>query len=165
MALGIVLLALALLVAAQLVPINRVNPAVNSAKTIEAATVIPPEVHGILQRSCNDCHSYETVWPWYSRVAPVSWVVAYDVREGRDDLNFSEWTAYSTKEQGDKLYQMCARVRREEMPDVKYTLIHRNAILTPDQRNALCAWVDQTRKTLGATTSPALPGDGEVRDR
>src|SRR5215831_1822233 len=133
-------------VAIQLVPISRTNP------PVETEVAAPYNVQAIITRSCYDCHSNETVWPWYSHVAPVSWVVVYDVREGRTDLNFSEWGSYSIKEKGDKLDDICGRVRRDEMPDGKYTLIHRNARLSNDERNAVCAWAEQVRKRLDTST-------------
>ena len=145
----LLLLGLFLLAAGQAVQVNRENPAIDQAKKLEATIPVPPEIRQILRRSCNDCHSNETIWPWYSRVAPVSWLVAYDVREGRSDLNFSEWGAYTSKEKGDKLEEICGRVRRDEMPDGKYTLIHRDARLTAEERNAICAWSEQVREGLG----------------
>jgi uncharacterized membrane protein len=147
----LLLLVVFLLLAVQAIPVKRENPAVDQTKKLEATAIVPPEIHGILRRSCNDCHSNETVWPWYSHVAPVSWVVVYDVREGRADLNFSDWGSYSIKERSDKLEDICGRVRRDEMPDGKYTLIHRNARLTTDERNAVCAWSEQVRKGLDSS--------------
>src|SRR5450759_484008 len=73
--------------AIQLIPVDRTNPPVQ--KEMPA----PPDVQAILRRSCYDCHSNETVWLWYSKVAPISWLVSRDVRQGRRELNFSDWTA------------------------------------------------------------------------
>jgi heme-binding protein len=81
--------------AIQLVRPSISNPAVDPAREITAAHPMTPEVAAILQRSCNDCHSNRTVWRWYSIVAPASWLVSHDVREGRDALNLSEWTRYA----------------------------------------------------------------------
>ena len=81
----------------QLVPVDRSNPPVES----EIST--PPEVHIILRKACYDCHSNETTWPWYSKVAPVSWLVASDVHEGREELNFSTWASYNSEQKVKKL--------------------------------------------------------------
>ncbi len=86
-----------LLVVAQFVPIETSNPPV----TADIGT--PADVKGILERSCYDCHSNVTTWPWYSRVAPFSWLVAYDVAEAREHLNFSEWDQLSTEDQVEEM--------------------------------------------------------------
>ena len=80
----------AVLVAAaiQFVPVDRTNP------PVETALTAPPAVREILVGACFDCHSHETTWPWYSRVAPLSWLIADHVTEGRRDLNFSRWPAF-----------------------------------------------------------------------
>src|SRR6478672_7737844 len=71
--------------AAQIVPVTRVNP------PVEGDLTAPADVKAVLRRACYDCHSNETVWPWYSHVAPVSWLVADDVNKGRRHWNFSTW--------------------------------------------------------------------------
>src|SRR5262245_21993196 len=91
------LTAIVLLVGSQLVPIDATNPAV------EGDIPAPPEVKAILRRACYDCHSNETVWPWYSRLAPLSWLISRDVHEGRSKLNFSTWDQYTPEEQLSKL--------------------------------------------------------------
>src|SRR5436305_15338897 len=91
------LIAIAVLI--QLVPVRRDNPPAPLAARLTA----PPDVTAILRRSCSDCHSNETVWPWYSRVAPVSWLVANDVHGGRHQLNSSEWNGYSDKDRQEQL--------------------------------------------------------------
>jgi len=73
----------------QFVPVDRSNP------PVVADLQAPVDVKSVLQRSCYDCHSNEVKWPWYSYVAPVSWLVAHDVKEGREELNFSEWDRYA----------------------------------------------------------------------
>jgi hypothetical protein len=80
---------LLVIIAIQFVPVKRDNPASETAQAIESVTTVPADVHAILQRSCADCHSNRTRWPWYSQVAPVSWLVAQDVHEGRGELTLS----------------------------------------------------------------------------
>jgi hypothetical protein len=101
-------LVLAVLVGIQLVPVDTSNPPV----TADVPT--SPEVKAVLRRACYDCHSNETTWPWYSRVAPVSWLIAQDVHEGRAELNFSRWDQYSTQQQVKHLkesWEQSSRVR------------------------------------------------------
>src|SRR5437868_13257121 len=81
----------------------RTNPPVDPAQTIEAHTQMTPQVAAILDRSCNDCHSNKTRWPWYSHVAPVSWLVVDDVNEARRAMNFSEWGRLDPDRQRKKL--------------------------------------------------------------
>jgi hypothetical protein len=109
----------------QLVPVDRSNPPVVS--DFDG----PIEVKQILQRSCYDCHSNESEWPWYSYVAPVSWLVAYDVEEGRDELNFSDWQRFA----GDAhlLEEIPEEVEEGEMPMPIYLLTHREAKVSPQE--------------------------------
>ena len=97
---------------------------------------------------CRDCHSNETAWPWYSRIAPVSWMVASDVHDGRKHFNLSEWGNYPEEKKLRKLGEICEQVKNEDMPDQKYALIHRSARLDTQQRAMLCDWVETIRKPL-----------------
>jgi hypothetical protein len=100
----------ALVVAAQVVRPARTNPPVDPQKEISAHMQMDPAVMATLTRACNDCHSNHTEWPWYSNVAPVSWLVAHDVNEGREELNFSEWGASREKEPGKLLGKICSEM-------------------------------------------------------
>jgi hypothetical protein len=149
------------LVAAQFVPVKRDNPAIDPSKTFYSVQTVPADIRAAFDRSCKDCHSNETVWPWYSYLAPVSWVVAHDVHDGRGELNLSEWENYNEKRKGRKLFQVCEQLRSGEMPDWKYTLIHRNALLSQEERNSLCAWAETTRKSFPTEVDGAKsPGSG-----
>ncbi|MEQ8768326.1 MAG: heme-binding domain-containing protein [Planctomycetota bacterium] len=121
----------------QLVPVDRSNPAV--AGTIDA----PPEVQDILKRACFDCHSNETKWPWYSYVAPVSWLVADDVEEGREHLNFSEWSKASEKDRRHMIEEVGEEVEEGEMPLDKYVWLHSEADLTDAEKQTLVTWAKQ----------------------
>jgi hypothetical protein len=130
-----VLAVVAALVVIQFVPVERPsNPPVTGE--VPAST----EVRAILRRACYDCHSNETVWPWYSKVAPVSWLVARDVREGREELNFSTWDQYGTKQQVKKLGESFEEVAEGEMPPWFYLPAHRDAVLSPQDIAALRNW-------------------------
>lgn len=126
--------ALAAAAALQLVPVQRTNPPVTSE--IDA----PADVRKILERSCYDCHSNRTRWPWYSRVAPVSWLVARDVRLGRRELNFSEWPAFDFEEQDDLMAHIAKQVDRGRMPLPVYLTMHGDAKLSAEERRRLVAW-------------------------
>jgi hypothetical protein len=108
----------------------------------------PPAVSSILQRSCRDCHSNDTTWPWYSNVSPFSWMLATHVQDGRANFNYSQWSTYSVDDQDQLLGAMCSLVRRGRMPLKSYLLIHHDAGLTPAEVATLCTWSDRMRDTL-----------------
>jgi len=113
----------------QLVPVSRDNP------KVIADVAAPAEVDAILRRACYDCHSHETVWPWYAYVAPISFLVAHDVHEGREHLNFSNWG------QRPRHAEDIAEVVDEgEMPMWIYVLNHPEAKLTAAERKTLTGW-------------------------
>jgi hypothetical protein len=108
----------------------------------------PPEVRAIFDRSCRDCHSNDTRWPWYSHVAPVSWFLLSHVNGGRDRLNYSQWTSYESDDQDKLLGGMCSLTRKGRMPLPSYLWIHRDAKLSDSDIKTLCAWSDKMRDTL-----------------
>ena len=99
----------------------------------------PPKIMAILRRSCYDCHSNNTNWPWYSKIVPASWQVNSNVKNGRKWLNFSIWNQYP-KERQQKLYKQIAEAVKFKMPPVEYLLIHKDARLTPSERKMLQDW-------------------------
>ena len=122
---------LAIFIAIQFVPVDRSNPPVTGE------VPAPPEVMEIFKRSCFDCHSNETVWPWYSRVAPVSWLVAYDVDEGREHLNFSQWTSYSGEDQHELREEVWEEVEEGEMPLWFHLPMHPEARLSDEDKELI----------------------------
>jgi len=133
-----------LVVGIQLVPVDRSNPPVDPAMTFQAKVNVPPYIDTIVRRSCYDCHSHETVWPWYSYVAPVSWLVAGDVQNARKQLNFSNWT-YNTIRTVGRLDQMAQEVDNGEMPLKNYLLMHPAAKLSKADRDTIMSWVEIAR--------------------
>lgn len=131
----------------QFVPVDRTNPPVTREVRWDSDAT-----RDLARRSCYDCHSNETEWPWYSSVAPASWLVAGDVAEGRTHLNFSTWD--QPNEDSDKIIEM---VESGEMPLRKYTLAHPGARLSDEARAAL---VRGLRATL-ASDPPVEETDEE----
>jgi heme-binding protein len=115
----------------------------------------PREIESTLRRSCYDCHSNETRWPWYSGVAPLSWLIARDVELGRREVNFSEWNSYRPITRRRKLQWIERALREEVMPPAWYRLLHPEARLTRAEREALERWSEWEISRL----SPASPAN------
>ncbi len=114
--------------------------------TFESETQPPSEVKVILKTACYDCHSANTVYPWYNNIAPVSYWLADHVNEGKEHLNFSDWENYSAKKKDHKLEEVIEEVKKGEMPLKEYTWTHADAKLTQDQITALVSWAEEARK-------------------
>jgi Haem-binding domain len=130
---GFVVVATLLLVA-QLFPVPRHNP------PVESEVPASPEARVLLRRVCYDCHSNETVWPWYAHVAPVAWVIGHDVEKGRASVNFSTWAAYDIARRSKLLRESAEEIADGEMPPWYYRLMHPEARLTPADADVLRAW-------------------------
>ena len=128
---GIAIVAIFLLI--QLVPYGRdhTNPPV-----VQEPNWDSPQTRALAKRACFDCHSNETVWPWYSNIAPVSWLVYRDTAEGREFLNFSEWGSGRSREAAEESPEI---VLEGEMPPVQYLPTHPDARLTDAEKQALAA--------------------------
>ena len=163
----VVLSLLAIFCAMQLIPMNYADPAVDPAKKLQP----PPEVEAILRAACYDCHSNETRWPWYAKVAPVSWWIANHVQDGRRKLNLSEWAdvtprpsrlaepgaAAPTRAQFQRklLGDMESEMLEGKMPLSSYLPMHPDARLTPAQYKIVADWLDATMVQLA--TPPTTP--------
>ena len=134
----------------QFVPYERTNPPAEASRDIAAVMHLPPEVKTILARSCNDCHSNRTEWPWYAYVAPASWFVIDHVNEGRQNMNFSDWARYDSDEADHLLQDICQTVEHGTMPIYSYTLLHRDAHLSPTDVQTLCRWSEGERQRLAS---------------
>ncbi len=144
----IALVFVAVVVLIQFIPVHRTNPAVDPAQTLWASGLVPPGFQTIFQRSCKDCHSNLTTWPRYSHVAPVSWMVTSDVNGGRSHFNIDDWGTYSSEKKQSRFTKLCEEMKSGGMPDSKYTLIHRSARLTAQERTEMCSWAEAARQTL-----------------
>ena len=140
------IVAVTVFVGLQAIPVDRRNPPVEPSRTIFGSEALPSTVEMVLRRSCQDCHSNQTRWPWYSHVAPISWIVAHDVHAARRQMNFSEWADYSNRKKEEKRNGICEQVVNGDMPEGKYALIHRPARVTEDERAAICRWVETWRQ-------------------
>ena len=124
----------------QLIPVDRDNPASDPKMEIRA----PQEVLAMLKNSCYDCHSNQTNWPFYSYIAPVSWLVSRDVKKGRRNLNFSEWGKLSPEDKNKARKEMIEEISKDEMPLPIYLIMHSEAKLNDEQKIKLKQWADLT---------------------
>lgn len=143
-----------LFVVAQVIRPSMTNPPVDESSTLQAKAQISPAVYAVIERSCKDCHSNKTTWPWYSQVAPVSWYLASHVDEGRRELNISDWAKYDNRRATRKLKEICEQVKTGEMPIESYLLLHPSAKLSDADRQALCDWANQESARLAAMPQP-----------
>lgn len=127
---------------------DRTVPPIVEAQTLEASTQVPENVEQILTRSCNDCHTYKTNYPWYAQVAPASIFLANHINEGRQSLNLSVWNTYETNRKRRKLDQMCDQVTEREMPLPSYLWIHWSAKLSEEDIKVLCDWTESEKTRL-----------------
>lgn len=126
----------------------KTNPASEPTQSIDSRVQVTPQVAAIFDRSCNDCHSNKTRWPWYSNVAPVSWFVINHVNEARQNLNFSEWGRYTERDADGMLKQICREVKAGAMPLSSYTPLHPGSTLSPEDVKTLCDWTAAERARI-----------------
>lgn len=136
-------------VAIQFIRPNRSNPKVNPTEELIAVANPPAEVQSILKKACYDCHSNETVWPWYTNITPVNWFVANHVKEGREKLNFSTFGSLSPADRSEALGEAAETIQEGEMPLESYTLLHPEAKLNAAQRQTLLNWLQANGEQEG----------------
>lgn len=132
-------------------PAARTNPPVIAAHSLRDQQTLPPEASRVLERACMNCHSNETKWPWYSRVAPMSWLVAKDVEKARRAMNFSDWSTRQGRkpETAIAVWQAaCLDLQKKRMPTEPYLLLHPEARISPQEAKDFCAWTQQETARL-----------------
>ncbi len=153
----ILLIVVVILVGIQLYRPAKTNPPENPTHTLKSSAQMTPEVEQVLDHSCSDCHTYKTVWPWYSHVAPVSWFIVSDVDGGRSHLNMSDWTSYPVEKQQRRLGDICDEVDSGGMPLKQYTWMHAGTRLSDAQRQAVCAWTKAEQQRITEKTGTPVP--------
>lgn len=156
----------ALVLLAALIVIQFFRPAKNKQEGIAANHIsnkypIPDDVNIILQKACNDCHTNNTRYPWYSNVQPVAWWLDEHIKDGKKELNFSEFNGYPLRKQYHKLEEVIDEVKEGKMPLNSYTWIHKDAILTQEEKVKITDWVSLVRKEMEAN----YPMDSLVRKK
>ena len=132
----------------QFIPVS-LNQSNNIPKEDIISSYEPPkEIANILKTSCYDCHSNNTIYPWYSKLQPFAWLMEKHIREGKDELNFNEFTSYSIRRQRSKLKSVISQIKKDEMPLDQYTLMHKDAILSEQMKTQLITWVEQLKDSI-----------------
>lgn len=117
---------------------------------IKNVVAVPQNVAVVLKTACYDCHSNNTVYPWYMNIQPAGWFMAYHVKNGKEELNFNEFGSYSLRKQQHKLKSIGDQVHEGEMPLSSYTLIHKNAILSNNQKALIIDWATGVKDSLSS---------------
>ena len=134
----------------QLTNPSRTNPPLLPGHDLCATNPPPPKIAGLLRSACYDCHSNETHWPWYGRVAPVSWWLMDHIKDGRKRVNFSEWPHDNPKKARTRWQNIREEIESGDMPLRSYTWIHATARLSRNDRDELVSWAEQEKKRLTA---------------
>ena len=129
-------------VAMQVIQPDRSAPVPDPAQDIRQVMQPPADIQTMLEEACYDCHSYESKYPWYSKIAPVSWWVSNHISEGREKLNFSTFGTLNAEDRQEAFEEAAESVQKGEMPLDSYTWMHAKAKLSADQRKALVRWFE-----------------------
>jgi hypothetical protein len=135
----------------------------SSLNPLLAGADVNPAISQIIARSCQNCHSEKTEWPWYSYVAPVSWLIEKDVHDARSHMNLSHWGEYSLEKKQELLTRLAAAVRNRQMPPARYTLMHPGAKPSGTELEQIYEWARGERRRLKSmpAVSPATSADAE----
>lgn len=143
----------AIVLLAALVVIQFIRPERNLSEgdqpnDITARFAVPEDIQTTLRTSCYDCHSNTTRYPWYAEIQPVGWLLNQHITEGKRHLNFSEFAARPLSWQHRKLEEIAEMVSEDLMPLPSYLMIHRDAVLSPEQKARLVSWAEEMRNNL-----------------
>lgn len=136
-----------------LIIIQFIKPAKNQSNEISKDDIFanfqaPDSTKQLIRTACYDCHSNNTVYPWYAEIQPVAWWLADHVNEGKSELNFSEFASYKPKKADHKLEEVIEMIQEGEMPLKSYTLIHENATLSEAQKTSIITWAEELRSQI-----------------
>ena len=144
----ILVIALIALIVIQFFQIDKVNPPYDTGNDFLNSSLAPAEVKGIIKDACYDCHSYETEYPWYTYVAPISFWIKGHIKGARQHLNFSIWNSYTVKKQHHKLEECIEEVKAKNMPLKSFTWTHSEAKLTDQQQALILDWFNRKMQAI-----------------
>jgi hypothetical protein len=156
----ILLILLALVVLIQLIRPKKNHQEVDASKQIAAVLDVPADVQSILKRSCNDCHSNQTNYLWYHEIAPMSWMVAHHIKEGKEHINFDEFASYNARQKAHALEEIAEVVEHGEMPMKGYVVFHPETALSQSDIEKIKTWAS----TAGSKTVVAKNTDSATQE-
>ncbi len=139
---------LLIVVGIQFIPITRNQSDIVPPTDLMEVYNVPEQVEVIFKTSCYDCHSNNTIYPWYNKLQPVSWIMEGHIKEGKAELNFNEFGSYSERRQKSKFKSILSQVKDDEMPLASYTWMHREAKLSENKKKALEDWINKMLDSL-----------------
>lgn len=142
----IALVLLVVFVGIQFIPTERNQSDVVLKSDFLLVNNSPENIGSLLQVSCYDCHSNNTAYPWYNKIQPVAWFLENHIEEGKHELNFSEWDEYSNRRKNSKLKSIISQIKDDEMPLFSYTLVHREAVLSDEEKQLLIEYMSNLRQ-------------------
>ena len=133
--------------------IQFIQPSHNTSGELLATDItkklnIPDKILDIFKNSCYDCHSNDTRYPWYVYIQPMGWIMANHIKEGKENLNFSDFGSYSLRKQANKLRAIETSVKDGSMPISSYTIMHTDAKLSAENKNMIIAWASKMKDSL-----------------
>ena len=143
--LGVILL---IIIVPQLISVDKPEIDDNKSHDLISNNEIPENISNLIKTSCYDCHSMQTIYPWYSNIAPVSWLVIRDVKLGREELNFSNWENYSKMDKAKLLEEIAEEIEEGEMAMPVYLITHPNAKLNSKDKKAIKNWAESQAENL-----------------
>ena len=152
---GVVVAAIAAAGGSLIHPFGTLGSSRNYQTILQGAQIDPPTL-ALVRRACQNCHSQQTVWPWYSRIAPASWLLERDVQQARLQMNLSRWQDYSPDDHLRLLSEIGSAVKNREMPVQRYLLLHPEAQLTDAERQQIYRWTRTERSRIGVRETGSL---------
>lgn len=155
-----------ILLVAGLIIIQFFRPTKNIAEgeqpnNIATVATVPDNVQSILKRSCMDCHSNNTVYPWYDRIQPVAWFLDHHVQEGKSEINFDEYATYNLRRKYHKMEEIVEQIKEDNMPIKGYTVMHKDAKLSDNDKQDLIQWAESVMSDM----KEKYPADSLLRRR
>lgn len=137
-----------LLIAIQFIPVDKTNPLADPENDFIFINNPPSDIGNILKNACYDCHSNHTRYPWYSEIAPASWLIKEHVNNGRNHLNLSVWNDYKERKKDHKIAECIDMIKSGEMPMKGYVMFHSEAEISHEQKMQLINWFNELRDSL-----------------
>lgn len=134
---------LVVFVGIQFIPTKRNQSSKMLPTDITLTYTVPNKIQSILKTSCYNCHSNNTIYPWYNKVQPIAWLLEFHIEEGKSEINFSEFGSYSKRKRKSKFKAMASQIKDGDMPLFSYTLIHRDARISGNKKVLLLNWINK----------------------